>query len=565
MRGKKITSGALLAFVALGAPVFAAPNAVETQPDQVWQNRAAEASRSGRLEEGRVTVDTSAAKIAPTEAATHTAAGAAFTIEEITLTGLPEDGSFSWVAPLLHSREHTRMDVNSINELVKAMNTRLLEKGYVTSQILIPEQNLQGGRLRLLFLPGKLHRVIYAKDSAVVPWRNAFPIREGDILNVRLLEQGLEQMKRLSSLDVTMKLLPAGEPGATDVELLVRKTKPIHVVMGVDDSGLSSTGKLQVAATVGIDNLLHANDVFSVTRNGDGASDGYRKGTRGTSLFYSIPYGRETFSLFYNHYNYHQYVGSNPVAFIASGKTDYFKATWDHMFRRNGTTKWDWDMSIITRNSHQYINGTEINVQALRETAFEGGISVRHYSGPRTLYGRVAGRMGTGWFGANPAIPLADAPATRYKMLLLDLDYRVPLTLGHRPAAYTVSLHGQYTGSGKRLYGVDGINIGNRYTVRGFDGEYTLLGESGWYVRQELSSSLPKLHSEVYVGLDLGAVYGPSTDVLVGHTIAGTVLGVRGTIRDSLFYDAFVGVPLVKPEGYPTDSVTAGFSLSWRY
>ena len=56
---------------------------------------------------------------------------------------------------------------------------------------------------------GRLHKIIYSRDSAVIPWKNAFPIKEGDILNIRRLEQGLEQMKRVSSSDVSMKLLPA--------------------------------------------------------------------------------------------------------------------------------------------------------------------------------------------------------------------------------------------------------------------------------------------------------------------------------------------------------------------
>ena len=56
---------------------------------------------------------------------------------------------------------------------------------------------------------GRLHKIIYGKDSAVILWKNAFPIKEGDILNIRHLEQGLEQMKRVSSSDVSMKLLPA--------------------------------------------------------------------------------------------------------------------------------------------------------------------------------------------------------------------------------------------------------------------------------------------------------------------------------------------------------------------
>ena len=56
---------------------------------------------------------------------------------------------------------------------------------------------------------GRLHKIIYGKDSALIPWKNAFPLKEGDILNIRRLEQGLEQMKRVSSSDVSMKLLPA--------------------------------------------------------------------------------------------------------------------------------------------------------------------------------------------------------------------------------------------------------------------------------------------------------------------------------------------------------------------
>ena len=56
---------------------------------------------------------------------------------------------------------------------------------------------------------GRLHKIIYGKDSALILWKNAFPIKKGDILNIRRLKQGLEQMKRVSSLDVSMKLLPA--------------------------------------------------------------------------------------------------------------------------------------------------------------------------------------------------------------------------------------------------------------------------------------------------------------------------------------------------------------------
>ena len=103
---------------------------------------------------------------------------AAFYVDEIHLEGLPEELDF-------------------LNDKVHAYEKQ--DKGYVTTQVVIPEQNISAGTLHLLCLPGKLHQVIYSKDSKKLPWQNAFPIRDGDLLNLRMLEEGLENMKRVSS------------------------------------------------------------------------------------------------------------------------------------------------------------------------------------------------------------------------------------------------------------------------------------------------------------------------------------------------------------------------------
>lgn len=104
-----------------------------------------------------------------------------------------------WLQAIADAKAGHPMGMTDINTLVEAMNEALVRKGYVTSQVVIPEQTLRRGTLRLVLVWGRLGTVRYAKGSAVVPWRNAFPIREGDVLNVRLLEEGLEAMKRLSS------------------------------------------------------------------------------------------------------------------------------------------------------------------------------------------------------------------------------------------------------------------------------------------------------------------------------------------------------------------------------
>ena len=201
----------------------------------------------------------------------------------------------------------------------------------------------------------------------------------------------------------------------------------------------------------------------------------------------------------------------------------------------------------------------------MNTSALEIGFNDRIYCGSNTLYLRVAYKKGSGWFGSQPENEYPEAPKTRYQMWLLDIDWHQPLTMGHRPASFSCSFHGQCNTRGKRLYGVDMISIGNRYTVRGFDGETTLMGESGWYLRNELASTIPALHSEVYLGLDVGSVYGISTETLVGRTIAGAAIGLRGTFSSGLSYDAFISRAIYKPEGYHTRRWTMGFAITYRF
>lgn len=119
---------------------------------------------------------------------TQDAAGSVFRIDEIILSGQGE--KFGRLHKIIQPHIHTDMGISSVNRLVKDLNAKLLDKGYVTSRVVIPEQNMKDGKLLLRIQTGRLHKIIYSRDSALIPWKNAFPIKEGDILNIRRLEQG---------------------------------------------------------------------------------------------------------------------------------------------------------------------------------------------------------------------------------------------------------------------------------------------------------------------------------------------------------------------------------------
>ena len=471
---------------------------------------------------------------------------------------------FTFLGKTIKPFVNRKLTVEDVNRLSTSLNTALIEHGYVTSRIGIPSQSLASGNLQFNLQLGRVESVLYKTYAQPLPWQNAFPIREGDILNIRNIEQGIEQMKRIGSQNVSVELEPGTKPLATNIVLETTKKPPIHGMISIDDSGLKDTGKLQWTAAIGVDRIFNANDSLNLSINRDAAQDGERKGSRNHTISYSIPRGKDTFSISYSDMNYHQTINSMSTPFISSSHAKTVRGSWNHVFHRDRTTKRSWEIIISKRNAKNYINDVEIAVQRANTASLEVGISERRYIKKNTLYSRAAIKQGVGWFGSQPEYGNG-APSTRYTQLLLDVDYQIPRIWGHRPASITTSFYGQWTLGDKRLFSRDMISLGNRYTVQGFDGENTLMAESGWYMRNEVASYIPKWKSSVYANIDFGAVYGPSTEVLTGKFIAGTSLGIRGQFKSGLFYDVFVGAPLYKPSGYKTDSVTAGFQAGVRF
>ena len=534
-----------------------------TQQEQLQQDRDTQRERNLRLDAERVGTVVSEPALIDVPSDKN---GTSFYIKQIQLDGVPKELSF--LSKIARKHEQKHVTVSDITNIRNAFQRKLLDKGYVTSQVYIPEQNLNAGTLQFMVIPGRVEDIRYSDSSAHGPWRTAFPVRPGDILNIRDVEQGLEQMKRVSSQSVTMQLLPGTSVGTSIIELSIKQDKPVHGSISFDNSGLESTGVYQGSFTSSFDQVFRANDTFTMSLSGDLSGSGSIKGTRAASLNYVIPHGKDTFSVSFSKSRYHQTIQSNPYDFTYSGKSTTMKAKWNHVWSRTQREKRAFDISISTRHNHRFINDVEIPVQALRTTSMEFGVSNRKYIGSATLYSRLGFQWGIGALGAQPehkASVVMGGPTSRYHMWLVDVDYRKPFIMGHRPASFTSSFHGQWVQGGKRVYSVDTINIGNRYSIYGFDGEYTLMGDSGWYMRNEVSSIIPRLNTEVYLGLDVGTVYGKSTEALVGRTIAGTALGIRGNYSSGLLFDAFVSTPLYKPQGYHTKKFYSGFTVGYRF
>ncbi|MEW6343975.1 MAG: ShlB/FhaC/HecB family hemolysin secretion/activation protein [Paraburkholderia sp.] len=452
-----------------------------------------------------------------------------------------------------------------IDTLTKGLQQAILSRGYVTTRVLVPQQDLSGCTLAFALVPGVVHQLRFADPETRGTLISAFPARDGDLLDLRDLEQGLEQMKRVASQDVDMKIEPTDTPGESDVVVTVKRSKPWSLVASVDNSGTDATGKWQGNLSLGIDNPLGLNDVFTIGANQDLSFGNKSLGSHGFNGSYSVPWGYWTATLSGNTNTYYQSIAGVNQTFVSSGNSQTAALRLARVLRRSKSDVFGMEFQLSKRFGESFIDDTDIPQQRRNNTFIEAGLTDRHYFGASQFDGTLAYRQGISGLGATPD-PYPAGPTYRYHMAVLDANLSVPFAVAQQRFRYVTTVHGQFTHD--TLFYLDDLTIGSRYTVRGFNGETMLAAEKGFYWRNELQWPIGQTGQALYAGIDYGCVFGPNTTYLAGTQLAGAVIGVRGGLPArfaGLSYDLFAGTPVYKPSGFPTSRVTVGMQATAQF
>lgn len=451
--------------------------------------------------------------------------------------------------------------VNLIHQRLSAL---IEARGYATTRLGIAAQDLSSGRLVLSLIPGIIRTISFGAPDIDGSWKTAFPVRPGDLFNLHDLEQGLEQLKRIPGREVDMRVVPGERSGESDIVLDVHDLKPWRLAASLDDSGARGTGQLQAGLNLAIDNPLGLNDLLRLGVSNDAQRLGSQGGSSGRNLSYSVPYGYWTFGMAASSYAYHQEVAGRYQTFVFSGKGRNLEVKVNRLFQRSQEQKNSLQFRLGKRWSRTYLDNHEIEGQRRNATYAELAWVHKHYLGSAQLDVTLANRWGVSWFNGDADQPARapDIPTTRYTLQTLDAALMAPFQLGSLPLTYSAVLRAQHTQS--NLYATEQFSIGNRYTVRGFDGELSLSAERGMFLRNEVDLPLGGSGQSVYAGLDVGKVWGPSVQYLLGDKLAGAAVGARGSVR-GLGYDLFLGWALYKPRHFRTRSPAAGFSLAYQY
>ena len=457
------------------------------------------------------------------------------------------------------------LGAQGINLVLKRAQDALLARGFVTSRILAEPQDLKNGVLTLTVLPGRIRAVRFAPGGSAHgnAW-NALAVAPGAVLNLRDIEQALENFKRVPTAEADIQIEPAELPGQSDLVISYKQALPFRLSLSADDGGSKSTGKYQGGVTLSVDNPLALNDLLYVSVNGDlgGGLDGER-GTGGSTAHYSVPFGYWLIGATASNNRYRQSVAGLNQTYVYRGTSSNAEFKLSRLVYRDAVRKTTVALSAFRRTSNNYIDDTEIEVQQRKAGGWQVALNHREFIGQSTLDATLAYKRGTGAFHSLPAPEEAFGEGTsRFKLITLDASLNVPFQAAGQKLRYNASARVQANRS--PLTPQDRFAIGGRYTVRGFDGESSLVAERGWLLRNDLGIALGSSGQELYAGLDHGEVSGPSAEFLSGRRLTGAVLGLRGNFK-GMSYDVFVGQPINKPEGFITASTTAGISLNYSF
>ena len=450
--------------------------------------------------------------------------------------------------------------------LIEQTQKILVDRGFVTSRVLAMQQDMSQGTLVLTLIPGHIRAIRLADPvDPRVHLSNALPMQEGDILNLRDIEQALENLKRVPTAEADIQIEPAQGEGAqlgdSDLVVSYRQLFPFRLTVNADDSGTKATGRYQGSVTVSYDNAFTLNDLFYVTNtNGLGGGDSGPRGTHANTVHYSLPLGYWTLGVTSGTSRYYQTVAGLNQNYVYRGTSENNDLKLNRMLMRDGTQKLNVAVRAFQRKSNNYIDDTEVNVQRRVVGGWDSTVNHKVFIQDATLESNLTYKRGTGAFGSIPAPEEAFNDGTsRFALVTADVNLALPFKLDEQRIRYNVTWRAQKNRT--PLTPQDRFAIGGRYTVRGYDGESVLSAERGWLWRNDLSFALGDSGHEFYAGVDTGQVGGPTSELLVATRLTGAVLGLRGAIQ-KLNYDIFIGAPVNKPDNFKTAGSTAGFSLS---
>ena len=405
-----------------------------------------------------------------------------FTIRHIVLEGAEHLGEREQ-RRLLEPYEGQCLGVGQLNALLKVVTDHYLNRGYITTRAYLPQQDLSSGTLQITVVEGRLDGLDSSSLASPRELAMAFPGTTGEVLNLRELEQLVDQLTRLPSRQAQLELVPGDEVGSSRVQLQGQRDKPWRVSATRNNDGDRSSGEQQMGLGLDWDSPLGLADQFSLRANQDAVSDHWRH-SDSQYLNYSVPWGWWTFTYSYNQSYYRTRDDSSGFPFKLDGDSQMHQLRVERVIHRDALSKTAVNLGISHLRTNNYLDDSLIDVSSTRLSESQLGVNHGRRIGTAFLNLDAGWQQGIGAFDAQGAgDPHGTEPVARYNKYSLTLSYLQPFTLWGEAFSFDCLATGQR--SEDPLYSPQRISVGGLNSVRGFK-QQTLTGNSGGYWRNQL-------------------------------------------------------------------------------
>ncbi|MFL9874684.1 ShlB/FhaC/HecB family hemolysin secretion/activation protein [Paraburkholderia megapolitana] len=458
--------------------------------------------------------------------------------------------------------EGTCMGAQGRDILSQWIARQLIADGYITTQVFFPEQDFATGHLVIEIVPGRVGTI--RDEGASIGWsRMVFPERSHALLNIRDLDQALENIRRLPGQGVTaFDLVPGTDLGESDIVIRhPQNRRRVRFVLTADNSGIHATGRNQLGAIVAIDSPLHLYDQLIATVNNDAGLRNHSAGSRSKSIAWNVPIGYASFSLGFSEWSSKQALPVVGADILYTSRTRRFEAGVTYVPYRTSHNKGSLQFNLVRRQDQASLGGEEIGVQKRDITSYEIRASHLEMFSDASLHAAIGLRGSLAGLSRTPGFVYGQSNwSGRYQILTTSTSLNVPFRIDSRAFGYRGTFFLQHALQPTPF--TEYLQIGGRYSVRGSDGNQSLAVQNGWTWRNELATGL-FAGSETYVALDAGQVSGdPAT--ARGRTLIGSALGIRGSYR-GLGYDVSVGMPLLRPDTIQTGTPSLNVRMTYRF
>ncbi|PLX90862.1 MAG: hypothetical protein C0614_00175 [Desulfuromonas sp.] len=219
-------------------------------------------------------------------------ANAFFQVESLLLDSVRIEG-----APLLDSHEidavvgrfvGRQVSFEDLEQMRHELTLRLIDKGYVSSGVILPDQEVKDGVLILRVVAGELRQVeIEGNEHFSTSWLESRLRRGGDgALNVNTLQQNLQQLQFDRSVRRINAELKAGTaPGESVLYARIEEKSPFWARVSLANDASPSTGSYRGGLQASYANLFGRGDRLQ-------GSLGVSEGDSDYSLRFALPLTR---------------------------------------------------------------------------------------------------------------------------------------------------------------------------------------------------------------------------------------------------------------------------------